>query len=101
MHIMKGEKDMEKIKLDWKAPSERKMKDIVAKMDDSKKKEFAETCIFVDENGKKKMNKAKAKHWLIDNCPSDVEIEWKNKPSGDSKRGMSAVDIVASWLDLE
>lgn len=98
---MKGENDMEKIVLDWKTPSERQMTNIVAKMDNNKKKDFAKTCFFVGENGKKKINKAKAKHWLIDNCPSDVEIEWKNKPSGDSKRGMSAVDTVASWLDLE
>ena len=85
----------EKIKLDWKAPSDVKMKDIVVKLDDEKKKAFAKECVE-KKDGKNTINKSKAKKWIDKNCKDYVE--WKNYPKGGSK--LSSADEIASWLDL-
>lgn len=84
------------IKLDWKAPSEKVMKEYVGKLDNEKKKSFAKACMEV-KDGKNVVNKSKARNWLVENCPKE-DIEWKNKPK--TVRGLSSADEIASWLDL-
>ena len=87
---------MEKIILDWKAPSEKKMADYVKKLAKEKRKSFAEACVEA-KDGKNIINKSKAKKWLVDNCDSKGDIEWKNRPK--NARAMSSADLIASWLE--
>ena len=88
---------MAKVILDWKAPSDKKMKEYVGSLDNNKKKSFAKACVE-KKNGKNTINKANAKKWLVDNCESTGDIEWKNKPK--SVRQKSAADEIASWINL-
>ena len=46
---------MEKIVLDWKAPSERKMMDLVEELTNAEKLEFAKDCT-VAKDGKRVIN---------------------------------------------
>ena len=86
---------MEKTVLDWKAPSERQMKELVKTLSNDKKKSFAESCIE-KKDGKNTMNRTNAKTWLKENC-ADM-IEWKNAPK--NSRPKSSADEVAEWLNL-
>ena len=88
---------MAKVTLDWKAPSEKKMAEYVGTLGDEKKKEFAKACAE-KKDGKNKINKSKAKKWLIDNCDASGDIEWKGRPK--SVRPVSGADEIASWLNL-
>lgn len=90
-------KDTVKVTLDWKAPSEKKMKDYVISLGEEKMKSFAKACVETKDN-KNVINKSKAKKWLIDNCDNTGDIEWKNRPK--TVRTLSAADEIASWLDL-
>lgn len=86
---------MEKIKLDWKAPSEAKMIEFVSQLDADKRDAFAKACIVELEDGTRKFVRSKAKKWLVDNY--DDSIEWSNRPEKKEKK-LSNVDLVASWL---
>lgn len=88
---------MAKVTLDWKAPSDNKMREYVKTLGEEKMKSFAKACIIKTEEGKPKVVKSKAKNWLIDNC-DEKDIEWKNKP--EKAVAMSGADEIASWLDL-
>ena len=88
---------MAKVLLDWKAPSEKVMKEYVKTLDDKCKKEFAEVCVEFTEEGKINIKKTEAKKWLYKNCNED--IEWKNAPK--NARPMSSAEEIASWLKLE
>lgn len=86
---------MEKTVIDWKAPSERQMKELVKTLGNDKKKDFAVNCLE-KKDGKNVINKVKAKNWLKENC-ADL-VEWKNAPK--NSRPKSSADEVAEWLDL-
>ena len=86
-----------KVTLDWKAPSEKKMAEYVKELGDEKKKSFAKACVD-KKDGKVIINKSKAKKWLVDNCDSLGDIEWKNRPK--KVRPISGADEIASWLDI-
>lgn len=90
--------NIEKVTLNWKAPSERKMADFVKQFDDEKKKAFALACIEV-KDGKGKVNKAKAKKWLVKEFDNTDYIVWEGRPEKKEKR-MSSVDEISMWLDL-
>lgn len=87
---------MEKVTLDWKAPSEKKMAEYVKTLGEDKMKSFANTCVEKNDD-KISINKSKAKKWLIENC-DEKDIEWKNKPK--NVRPMSGAEEIASWLNL-
>ena len=87
---------MEKITLDWKAPSEKVMKEFVSTLDNKVKKEFAEVCVERNEQGKVVINKSSAKKWLLKNYNDN--ITWKNAPK--NARPMSSAEEIASWLEL-
>lgn len=86
---------MAKTVIDWKAPSEKQMKDVVKELSNEKKKSFATACVVVKE-GKNTINKSKAKNWLRDNC-ADL-VEWKNAPK--NVKAKSSADEIAEWLAL-
>lgn len=86
-----------KVKLDWKAPSEKVMKEYVAKLGDDMKKSFAKACVEKTEEGKVKINKSNAKKWLVSNCDKNEDIEWKNRPK--NARPLSSAEEIASWLE--
>lgn len=89
---------MEKVILDWKAPTDGKIKEVLLKLNDKEKqKEFAKECI-VKKNEKNIIDKTKAKHWIDDNCKNYVE--WKNYPKGGTAKRTTIADEIASWLDL-
>ncbi len=88
---------MAKVTLDWKALSEKKMAEYVKSLGNEKMKDFAKACVEV-KNGKKVINKSKARKWLVTNCDNTGDIEWKNRPK--NTRAMSSADLIASWLDL-
>lgn len=88
---------MAKVTLDWKAPSEKKMAQYVGTLGDEKKKSFAKACVEKKE-GKSVINKSKAKKWLVTNCDSTGDIEWKNRPN--EVRPISSAEEIASWLNL-
>lgn len=87
---------MAKITLDWKAPSEKKMKEYVKTLDDTMKKSFAEACVEKKDD-KIIINKSSAKKWLVKNA-NEADIEWKNKPK--TSRPISSASEIASWLNL-
>lgn len=85
-----------KVVLDWKAPSEKKMKEYVETLGRDMMKDFAKACVE-QKDGKNLINKSKAKKWLVDNCDSKGEIDWKKRPQ--NARPMSSADEIASWLN--
>lgn len=89
---------MAKVVLDWKVPSEKKMKEFVGELDNKMKKSFAEACVS-KKDGKNSINKTKAKAWLTEKFDGTDEIEWKNRPEKKEKVKSSA-DIIAEWLNL-
>lgn len=89
---------MEKVKLDWKAPSERKMMDLVAELTVDEKKAFVNDC-SESKDGKRVINKSKAKKWVKDKFDGKDRIEWKNLPKG-TKKKPSISDTLESWLNL-
>lgn len=89
---------MVKVKLDWKAPSEKKMADFVEELDNAMKKDFATSCVEVND-GKVKINRSKAKKWLVEKFDKTGEIEWKNRPEKKAKT-MSGATRIAEWLNL-
>lgn len=89
---------MEKVKLDWKAPSERKMLELVGELSAEEKKEFVNECSEVKED-KRVINKSKAKKWVKDKFDGKDRIEWKNLPKG-TKKKPSISDTLESWLNL-
>ena len=86
-----------KVVLDWKAPSEKKMAEYVKDLGNESMKSFAKACVEKKDN-KNVINKSKAKKWLVDNCDSKGDIEWKNRPQ--KVRPISGADEIASWLDI-
>ena len=89
---------MEKVILDWKAPSDRKMADFVGQFDDATKKEFAQACM-IRKNGKPFVVKSKAKKWLVEKFDSTEQIEWKNRPQK-AKTKTSGAEDIEGWLKL-
>ena len=89
---------MAKFKLNWKAPSDKQMKELVKELDDNKKKSFAEACIEV-KDGKNKINRANAKKWLVAEFDGTDHIEWIGRPEPKEKK-LSSVDEIAGWLNL-
>ena len=89
---------MAKVVLDWKAPSERKIKEFVGELPDKDKKDFVVTCLE-KKNNKNVLNKPKARKWLTSKFDNTDDIEWKGRPEKREKR-MSAVDEMAEWFNL-
>lgn len=89
---------MEKVVLDWKAPSERKMMDLVQDLTNAEKLEFAKDCT-VEKDGKRVINKSVAKKWIKDKFDGKDVIEWKNLPKG-TKKKPNISDTLALWLNL-
>ena len=90
--------EKEKIVLDWKAPSERKMMDLVEELTDAEKLEFAKKCT-VDKDGKRVIKKSEGKKWIKDKFDGKDVIEWKNLPKG-TKKKPSISDTLEMWLKL-
>ena len=89
---------MEKIVLDWKAPSERKMMDLVEELTNAEKLEFAKDCT-VAKDGKRVINKSVAKKWVKDKFDGKDRFEWKNLPKG-TKKKPNISDTLEMWLNL-
>lgn len=87
---------MDKVILDWKAPSERKMVDLVATLTPEEKKDFAENCTDVKE-GKRVVNKSRAKKWVKEKFANDENVEWKNLPEKRTKKPTIS-DTLEDWL---
>lgn len=89
---------MEKVKLDWKAPSERKMMDLVTELSTEEKKEFVNKCTD-EKEGKRVIHKSRAKKWVKEKFDGKDRIEWKNLPKG-TKKKPSISDTLEEWLKL-
>ena len=90
--------EKEKLVLDWKVPSERKMADFVGKLEDEMKKEFAETCVVM-KDGKATINKSKARNWLVEKFDETEDIQWNGRPKKREK-SLSGAETIAQWLNL-
>ena len=89
---------MEKVKLDWKAPSEKKMMDLVRELTPQDMKEFATDC-SVSKDGKRVVDKTKAKKWIRAKFEGKDRIEWKNLPTGGRKQPTIS-ETLEEWLKL-
>ena len=92
--------EVKKVTLDWKAPSEKKIHDFIEQFGEDKMYDFAMECILEDDNGNEKMNRAKAKDWLVKEFDKTDYIEWKNRPKKKDKEP-SAVKKMAAWKNLK
>lgn len=90
------EKEIMKVVLDWKAPSEKKIADFMEQFDVDKMIAFANAC--VDENDK--FNRSKAKAWLVKEFDKTDYIEWKNRPETKEKK-LSGAKRIAAWKNLK
>lgn len=85
----------EKIVINWKTPSNVKIKDVVSKLNEEKRRYFVNNFIEVAEGKKPKIKEKEAKKWLDENC-KDM-IEWENYPKG-TKIRKSAVQEMLDWF---
>ena len=90
--------EKEKVVLDWKAPSERRMMNLVEDLTDAEKLEFAKDCT-VEKDDKRVINKSVAKKWIKDKFDGKDVIEWKNLPK-ENKKKPSISDTLEMWLNL-
>lgn len=88
---------MEKVTLDWKAPSERKMYDLVGELPLERKTAFAKECTELKEN-KRVMKKTDAKKWIKKEFEGKDRIEWKNLPKGTNSKP-SISDGLEKWFN--
>ena len=87
---------MAKAILNWKAPSEKVMADLMETWEEEMQIEFANACGSIVDD-KVVINKTKAREWLTSHFDGTDEIEWINRPVKKEKK-LSGADRIGKWL---